>query len=87
MADPGSSDSPQLKVFHECGQGLEAKNPDLIAKTLHKDFRNVTYPRSLGIPEQTGEEWVGHWMGIKSLWTVNAKVNYVGCSSNPLRRD
>jgi hypothetical protein len=87
MADPENSDSQQLRLFHECGQGFEAKNPVLIAKTLHEDFRYALYPRSLGKPEQTEEEWLGHWVGIMSLWTVNPKVSYVDCFSDSLRRD
>ena len=51
MSDLGSSDSPQVKLTHEWAQTFKTKDIDLIAKTLHKDYRQITYPRSLGRPE------------------------------------
>ena len=76
-------ESPQIKLFHECGQGFKTRDPDLIAKTLHKDYRYVTYPRSLGRQDQTKDEWLKHWADIISLWTADLEVSYVGCSSDP----
>jgi hypothetical protein len=88
MANPETSDSPQLKFFSECAQVFK-KEGDLgsIAGVLHKDFRYIYYPRSLGQPEQTKEEWLEHWTGIINLWTTGLEVSYICCFSDPLRRD
>jgi hypothetical protein len=40
MANPESSDSPQAKLFHECGWEFHKGDPALVEKTLHKDFRH-----------------------------------------------
>jgi hypothetical protein len=85
MADQESSDSPQIKILLECSQAFQAGNLDVCAKYLHKDFRNVTYPRSLGKPDQTKEEWLEEWVGILSMGEL--EVSYIGCSSDPLLRD
>ena len=83
MANPESSDSPQVKLFLECSRGLQTKNLDITAKNLHKDCRYVAYPRSLGRSNQTKEEWLEQWAGILSLWTSELEVSYIGCSSTP----
>jgi hypothetical protein len=87
MADLESSDSPEMKVLQQCSRGFKTKDLDLVAKALHKDFRYVAYPRSLGKPEETKEEWLERWAGIVSLWTGELEVSCVGCSSDPFRRD
>jgi len=53
-------ETPQLKLVSEWNVGFKEKNLDILAKSLHKDFRRYTYPRSLGQPVQTKEEWFGH---------------------------
>jgi hypothetical protein len=84
MTDSESSDSPQTKLLFECSQALQAKDLDFIAKYFHKDFRVVSYPRSLGIPEQTKEEWLERWAGITSLLVGDFDVSYIGCLQIPL---
>jgi len=42
---------------------------DHIAKHLHKDHRRITYPRSVGKPEQTREEYLQHTSEVVDLWT------------------
>jgi hypothetical protein len=74
MASPETSDSPQVKFFLECSRGYQKKDLDVIAKSLHKDCRYVAYPRSLGRPDQTKEEWLEQWAGILSLWTGELEV-------------
>jgi len=64
-------DSPQVKLIHEWGQGFEKKDINHIAKYLHKDYRHIHYPRSLGQPEQTKEQWVEHFTRILGLMTEN----------------
>ena len=83
MADPESSDSLQAKFISECKREFQQRNMGFIANVLHKDFRTVPYPRSLGYPEQTKEEWLEHWAGIMSLWTTDIEVSCIGCSSSP----
>ena len=87
MANPENSDSPQVKLVHECRQGFGTGDLNRIANTFHKDFRYIAYPKSLGKPEQTKEEWLEHLAEIFSLWTANTEVSYIGCSSDPLHGD
>ena len=78
------SDSPQIKVLNEWLRGLQTRDMDLIAKCLHKDFRNTVHPQSLGKPERTKEEWLEDLVGLLNLWTKR-EVNYTSCySCDPL---
>ena len=72
------SDSPQIKVLNEWLRGLQTRDMDLIAKCLHKDFRNTVHPQSLGKPERTKEEWLEDLVGLLNLWTKR-EVNYTSC--------
>ena len=81
MANLESSNSPQVKLFREWGQGIQTRDLGLISKGLHKDFRFVVYPRSLGKPEQTREEWLGQIAGVLKIWTADPEVSYFGCSN------
>ena len=83
MADSKNSDSPQAKLLRECARGFETRALDLIAKPLHKDFRYVPYPKSLGKPEQTKEEWLERYAGIIGLWPTDPEVGYIRYSSVP----
>ena len=83
MVNPESSDSPQIKLIRECSRGFQTRDPNLIAKALHKDFRNVPYPRSLGWPEQTKEEFLEQYVGMSSLWAADPEVSYIGYSIGP----
>ena len=85
MSDPSNSDSPQVKLMHEWGQGFEKRDPAHIAKQLHKDYRHAHYPRSLGRAEQTREQWLEHIAGAISSWT-ECEVSYINFCLNPLRR-
>ena len=87
MTDLESSDSPQIKLIQECSRGFQTRDPAIIAKYLHKDFRNFTYPRSLGQPDQTKEEFLECWAGVIGLWTADPEVSYINHSSDPLRRN
>ena len=87
MADPESSDSPQVKLLREWGRGFQTRDLGLIAKALHKDYRYVTSPKSIGRPEETREEWLERHAGVLSLWSAEPEVSYIGRSFNPLLRD
>ena len=69
-----STDSPQVKLIHELVRAFETKDLALFAKYSHDDFRRVNYPRSLGKPDQTKEEWLGGLEKGMSLWTGDGKV-------------
>ena len=74
-----NSESPQVKLINEWGQAFAKRDIDLIANLLHKDYRHISYPRSLGRPEETREEWLQHIARIINLWTedeVNPIVLY-----------
>ena len=53
-----------MKLINEWHRGFKEGNMDLIAQPLHKDHRRVTYPRSLGKPEQTREEWLAQLASV-----------------------
>lgn len=61
--------APETKLVLEWGCGFQKKDPDHLAKYLHKDFRHVTYPRSLNRPVQNKEEWIAQMKQIFPLWT------------------
>jgi len=86
MSDPDNSGSPQVKLMREWGQGFEKRDLELIAKALHKDYRHTTYPRSLGMPEETREEWLERFAGVIGLWT-DLKVSFINCCLDPLDDD
>ncbi|KAF9782948.1 hypothetical protein BJ322DRAFT_1073534, partial [Thelephora terrestris] len=67
MTSPDISDSPQLKLMHSFIEGFKNRDLDQIAKLLHKDHRRITYPRSLGKPEQTKEEYLQHTAEVLRL--------------------
>ena len=73
-----TSDSPQIKVLNEWLHGLQTRDMDLIARHLHKGYRNVIHPRSLGKPERTKEEYLKDLVELFNLWTER-EVNYTGC--------
>jgi hypothetical protein len=83
MANPESSDSPQVNLFLECSRGFQKKDLGAMAKSLHKDCRYVAYPRSLGKPDQTKEGWLEQWAGIVSLWTGELEVSYIAVAPQP----
>ena len=62
------TDSPQVRLVRECILGLAKNDLATAAKLLHKDYRRIIYPRSLGKPVVAREEWlkqcgqmIGHW--------------------------
>lgn len=69
MSNPESTDSPQVKLLLEWDEGFQKKDLALISKPLHKDFRHITYPRSLNKPVQTREQWLEYIKGVINLWT------------------
>jgi len=62
------STSPTTKLVLDWGQGFEKRDTDHLAKYLHKDFRHITYPRSLKRPELNKDEWIAQMSEIFPLW-------------------
>ena len=87
MTDSENPESPQIKLFHECNRAFFTRDPLLIARITHKDYRYTPYPRSLGQSEKTKEEFLEHWAGIISLWAGNTEVRYIGCIPDPRCRN
>ena len=56
---------------------------DLLAKPLHKDFRRVVYPKSIGHPEQNKEDWMKEITALLGFAT-GFDVRYAPCYSNSL---
>jgi hypothetical protein len=83
MTDSESSDSPQIKLYRECCQAFLARDPELIAKATHKDYRYMSYPQSLGHPEKTSEGWLEQWGEVIGLLTADSEVSYISGSSDP----
>lgn len=84
MTSPETADSPQLKLVHSFVEGFKNRDMDHIARLLHKDHRRITYPRSVGKPEQNKEEYLQHTAEIMKLWTSSEVSRTWDCSSNPL---
>lgn len=79
------AESAQVKfILGEWRQAFEKRDLDLIAKHLHKDYRHTSYPRSLGEPDQTREQWLERFAGILGLLTENT-VSCINHCSSPLR--
>ena len=76
-----SYSSPQIKLIHEFDRGFLEKDVKIIGKPLHKDFRHIVYPRSLGVPAETKEEWLKKMEGI---FNSPAKFNEVSYTKLPL---
>ena len=69
--------------MREWGQGFRRRDLDHISKTLHREYRHITYPRSLGKPELSREEWLEQFAGIMGLW-INLEVSYITYPLNSL---
>lgn len=80
------SESPQVKfILGEWRQAFEKRDVNLVAKHLHKDFRHISLPKSLGEPDQTREQWLARFGSVLGFLTENtvSRINYC---PNPLRR-
>ena len=75
--------SPQIQLINEWNEGFSALDVELLAKPLHKDFRRVVYPRSIGDPEQNKEGWIKEITGLLGFAT-GFDVRYALPYSNSL---
>ena len=71
MSGPEITDSPQVKLVRSFCEDFKKRDMSQIAKHLHKDHRRLTYPRSLGKPEQTKEEYIKNTGEVMALWIDN----------------
>ena len=78
MSSLETNGSPQLELARSFFLGIEKRDINQVEKTLHKDHRRLTHPRSVGKPEQTKEEYLKHNGEVLSLLTEDCKVSYVG---------
>ena len=83
MSNEESSNSPQIKLIEEWGKGFGLKDLNILAKSLHKEFRHITYPQSLGVPEKNKDQWLEQLSEVFSVWTTT-EVSYLSCRSNLL---
>jgi hypothetical protein len=60
MVNLETHESPQVRLLHEFDRGFLEKDISILEKPLHKDFRHVVYPKSLGVPVVNREEWLKH---------------------------
>lgn len=74
MSGQENPESPQVKLMHEWGRGYVERDIDLIAANLHKDYHHIIYPRSLGMPEETREQYLQHMKGVIPLWSDNEVI-------------
>ena len=74
MSDLASSESPQLQLVNEFSRGFFEGDVNLLAKNLHKDFRRVIHPKSLGARDLTKEEWLNNMKEIVTF-TTELKVS------------
>ena len=77
--------SPQIRLVNEWNEGLSSLDVELLSKPLHKDFRHVVYPKSIGDPEQNKEGWIKDFTGFMGLAT-GFDVRYALRYSNSLPR-
>lgn len=64
MAGLEGYNSPQIKLVAELDRAYKDKNIDFLSKRLHKDFRYIVYPRSLGRPVVNREEFIGNLAAV-----------------------
>ena len=65
-----SGDSAQVKFINECIQGINEMNWDNFGRYLHKDFQNVVYPKSLGVPALNKEAFLKHYSELGTGYGV-----------------
>ena len=69
MSGPETTESAQVEFVRSFIHGYEKIDAGHLAKHWHKDVRRITYPRSLSLPEENGEEWYKRIAELLSLWT------------------
>lgn len=73
--------SPQIKLIGEFDQAMIERNLNLLAKYLHKDYRHVIRPQSLGKPPVNRDEWLATMAEVFSSPIQFEKASYTGSHS------
>ena len=61
---------------------MEERDIEKIAKHLNKDFHRVNLPRSIGVEDQTKEEWLKRLEDVVPKVLTDCKVSHANCYSN-----
>lgn len=75
MSNMETNGSPQLELVRSFQVGIEKRDVAQCAKTMHKDHRRYTHPRSIGKPVQTKEEYLQHIGELFSFWTEDCEAS------------
>jgi hypothetical protein len=76
MSSRQTTDPSLDDILRQMPEAFAKKDVGLVAKHLHKDFHRAIYPRSLGKPNQTGEEWLREMAEMISYLDGDFKVSY-----------
>ena len=74
-----NTDSPQVKLHHSISRAFVEMDLDSVAKNLHKDYRHITYPESLNIPERSRKEYLDYTEGRMSRCEEIGLVSHLSC--------
>ena len=78
MSSQQATDSPQVKLVHSFVDGYRRGDLDSIANLFHKDLRRIYHPQSIGMPEQTKEEYIPFLAEIFSIWPDGSQARGAG---------
>jgi hypothetical protein len=76
MSSQEATDSPQVKFVRSFVLAIEERDVGQIAKHLHKDFRRVNLPRSIGIKDETKEEWIKRMEDVVPKVLTDTKASH-----------
>lgn len=79
VVDVASHNSPQMNLVNECDRGMIERDLNLVAKPLHKDFRYVTHPQSLGKPPMNRDEYLAQTAEVLKTSVRYENVSYTRC--------
>ena len=75
---PPMAVSEQLKFVTDWENAFRRKDYDFLVNGLDKDYKTIIYPKSLGVPVLSKEEWLPGLRDVLAIWT-SAKVGYLSC--------
>ncbi len=75
--------SPQIKLISDWNEGYNQLNVEILEELMHKDFRYLVYPQTIGELETSKEVWIE---AVAKLfgYLIEVDVGYTSCYSNPL---
>ena len=78
MSNKQVTDSPQARLVHSLADGYKRGDLDSIANLFHKDLRRIYHPQSIGMPEQTKEEYISFLAEIFNIWSDGSQARGTG---------